>query len=184
MCHGHPHTHSCGHQSVTWHYCPSAVIDLTTGYETPCQNITFAASQSSSASCPLANCDFQNAGGGGWTCCQCGGRNSSGWCNNMRPRYERNPFTGEWDWFELCDHGCCLNCIKDGELLLSVQFNESLLTSTFCDSSLGQLWGSQPQKREERERCSETSANPPSRRLRCSVQHYSGLWRQKKGLSC
>jgi hypothetical protein len=115
MCHGHPHYHSCGHQSVTWHYCPSALIDLETGYETPCPNITFAASQPSTANCPLANCDFRSAGGGGWTCCKCGGRNSSGWCKNMslNPRWEKNPITDEWEWIERCDHGCCRGCIKD-----------------------------------------------------------------------
>ncbi|KAL2268905.1 hypothetical protein VTJ83DRAFT_3751 [Remersonia thermophila] len=113
MCHGHPHNHPCGHQSVTWHYCPSAVIDLSTGYETPCQNITFAVSQSSSASCPLANCDFRHTYGEGWTCCQCGGRNGGGWCSNMRPRQERNALTGGLDWVERCDHGCCVSCAKD-----------------------------------------------------------------------
>ncbi|KAK4119220.1 hypothetical protein N657DRAFT_627281 [Parathielavia appendiculata] len=115
MCHGHPHYHSCGHQSVTWHYCPSALIDLETGYETPCSNITFAASQPSTASCPLANCDFRSASGGGWTCCKCGGRNRSGWCMNMspNPRWDKNPITNEWEWIERCDHGCCRSCIKD-----------------------------------------------------------------------
>ncbi|KAK4040641.1 hypothetical protein C8A01DRAFT_46106 [Parachaetomium inaequale] len=115
MCHGHPHHHSCGHQSVTWHYCPSALIDLVTGYETPCPNITSAASQPSTSSCPLANCDFRSAGGGGWTCCKCGGRNNSGWCKNMSPvpRWEKNPITNEREWIERCDHGCCRNCVKD-----------------------------------------------------------------------
>ena len=115
MCHGHPHCHSCGHQSVTWHYCPSALIDLETGYETPCPNITFAGSQASTASCPLANCDYSSAGGGGWTCCQCGGRNTSGWCTNLSPapKWERNSVTNEWEWIERCDHGCCRSCIKD-----------------------------------------------------------------------
>ncbi|AEO63168.1 uncharacterized protein THITE_2108070 [Thermothielavioides terrestris NRRL 8126] len=115
MCHGHPHYHSCGHQSVTWHYCPSALIDLTTGYETPCPNITFAASQLSSSSCPLANCDFRSTGGGVWTCCKCGGRNNGGWCKNMSsdPKWEKNPITNEWEWIERCDHGCCRNCVKD-----------------------------------------------------------------------
>jgi hypothetical protein len=115
MCHGHPHYHSCGHQSVTWHYCPSALIDLETGYETPCPNITFAASQPSTGNCPLANCDFHSAGTGGWTCCQCGGRNSSGWCKNMSldPKWEKNPITNEWEWVDRCDHGCCRSCEKD-----------------------------------------------------------------------
>ncbi|KAK4157546.1 hypothetical protein C8A00DRAFT_40121 [Chaetomidium leptoderma] len=115
MCHGHPHCHACGHQSVTWHYCPSALIDLQTGYETPCPNLTFAASQSSTATCPLANCDFRSAGGGAWTCCKCGGRNGGGWCQNAspNPKWEKNPITGEWEWIESCDHGCCRGCAKD-----------------------------------------------------------------------
>ncbi|KAH6641351.1 hypothetical protein F5144DRAFT_484336 [Chaetomium tenue] len=118
MCHGHPHYHSCGHQSVTWHYCPSALIDLETGYETPCPNMTFAASQSSTAACPLANCDFRSAGGGGWTCCKCGGRNSSGWCLNAspEPKWEKNSITNEWEWMERCDHGCCRSCTKDPQV--------------------------------------------------------------------
>jgi len=115
MCHGHPQRHSCAHQSVIWHYCPAALIDLETGYETPCPNITFAASQPSTASCPLANCDFRNTGGGEWICCQCRGQNNSGWCINMSPdpKWERNPLTNEWEWIDKCDHGCCRSCIKD-----------------------------------------------------------------------
>lgn len=117
MCHGHPHYHCCGHQSVTWHYCPSAGIDLKTGYETPCPNTTFATSQPSTSSCPLANCDFRSAGGGGWTCCICGGWNTGGWCGNTspNPKWEQNPITNEWEWIERCDHGCCRNCAKDRE---------------------------------------------------------------------
>ncbi|KAH6611666.1 hypothetical protein B0J18DRAFT_84362 [Chaetomium sp. MPI-SDFR-AT-0129] len=115
MCHGHPHYHSCGHQSVTWHYCPSALIDLETGYETPCPSITFATSQSSTTACPLANCDFRSTGTQGWTCCKCGGRNDSGWCKNVfaEPKWNKNPITNEWEWMERCDHGCCRNCAKD-----------------------------------------------------------------------
>lgn len=77
--------------------------------------MTFAASQPSTSSCPLANCDFRNAGGGGWICCNCGGANTSGWCNNMspNPRWEKNAVTDEWEWIERCDHGCCRNCTKD-----------------------------------------------------------------------
>lgn len=138
MCHGHPHTHACGHQSVTWHYCPSAFIDLGTGYETPCQNITFAASQPSSARCPLANCDYQSAAGRGWTCCQCGGRNNGGWCSNVWQRYERNPLNQEWERLERCDHGCCRNCVKDGKL---TRFRRALGCRANCflgGSSFGQ----------------------------------------------
>ncbi|KAK4229777.1 hypothetical protein QBC38DRAFT_76001 [Podospora fimiseda] len=112
MCHGHPHHHPCGHQSVNWHYCPSALIDLETGYETPCSNITFAGSQPSNSSCLLANCDY---GGSAWTCCNCGGRNTSGWCTNIspNPRFEKNAITNDFEYVETCDHGCCRNCTKD-----------------------------------------------------------------------
>ncbi|KAK4032006.1 hypothetical protein C8A01DRAFT_20863 [Parachaetomium inaequale] len=108
MCHGHPRYYSCSHQSVTWHYCPSALIDLETGYETPCSNITFAASQPSTSKCPLANCDFHNTGSDKWKCCQCGGQNSSGWYENMspNPRWGRNRITNEWEWIGWCDHRC------------------------------------------------------------------------------
>ncbi|KAK0735394.1 hypothetical protein B0T21DRAFT_290032 [Apiosordaria backusii] len=114
MCHGHPHVHVCGHQSMTWHYCPSALIDLGTGYETACSNVTFAAPQPSNAACFLANCDYHGAGTG-WMCCHCGGRNDSGWCKNMspNPKWEKNIITNEWEWIETCDHGCCRNCVKD-----------------------------------------------------------------------
>ncbi|KAK4645736.1 hypothetical protein QC761_204180 [Podospora bellae-mahoneyi] len=114
MCHGHPHIHGCGHQSMTWHYCPSALIDLETGYETACSNVTFAAPQPSNAACVLINCDYRS-GGTGWTCCNCGGRNTSGWCKNMspNPKWEKNTITNEWEWIETCDHGCCRNCAKD-----------------------------------------------------------------------
>ncbi|AEO60998.1 hypothetical protein MYCTH_2120909 [Thermothelomyces thermophilus ATCC 42464] len=102
MCHGHPRHHSCSHQS--------------TGYQTPYPNVSFAVSQPLIASCPLANCDFRSAGGGEWTCCKCGGRNTSGWCSNMsrKPEWEKNPVTNEWEWIERCDHGCCRSCGKAG----------------------------------------------------------------------
>jgi hypothetical protein len=117
MCHGHPHIHPCGHQSVNWHYCPSALIDLETGYETPCPNITFASSQPVTSNCPLVNCDFRNAGGGSWICCNCGGKNTGGWCLHelSNPRTERNPLTNEWEEIRRCDHGCCRNCIKESK---------------------------------------------------------------------
>jgi hypothetical protein len=116
MCHGHPHHHSCGHQSVTWHYCPSSLTDLETGYKTPCADMTFAASQSSTANCPRANCDFRSAGGGEWTCCKCGRRNTSGRCCDMSPEpWGKNPARNEWTWIESCDHGCCRGCGKDGK---------------------------------------------------------------------
>ncbi|KAF7553828.1 hypothetical protein G7Z17_g3344 [Cylindrodendrum hubeiense] len=66
MCHGHPRHHPCAHTSINWHYCPSALIDLETGYETPCQHTTFAPAQSISSDCPLQNCQFKDKGGT-WT---------------------------------------------------------------------------------------------------------------------
>lgn len=117
MCHGHPREHPCGHQSVIWHYCPTAVIDLETGYQTTCDFVSFAGSLPSTANCPLLHCDFHNAGDGKWTCCNCGARNSTGWCTSMspNPRWEQNTISDESEGVNKCDHGCCRNCTKDGE---------------------------------------------------------------------
>jgi len=110
MCHGHPHHHPCGHQSVKWHYCPRALIDLDTGYETSCDKATFASSQPSKASCPLQKCEFKTHGTR-WICCACKqGPNERGWCAFDRPHWEQNHLTGDWAWVESCDHGCCKNC--------------------------------------------------------------------------
>jgi hypothetical protein len=120
MCHGHPHHHACGHQSVRWHYCPKAVIDLITGYETACDKTTFATSQLSKIDCPLQTCEFR-AYGGSWTCCACGqGPNTQGWCAYSRPRWEENRETGDWAWVDACDHGCCRNCTATCELHLLI----------------------------------------------------------------
>ncbi len=115
MCHGHPHNHICGHQSVTWHYCPKAAIDLTTGYETTCKKTTFASSQPSSAGCPLQNCEF-NACGGSWTCCVCKqGPNTLGWCSFIHNSWRMNSMTQEWEWIQTCGHGYCKDCTRDRE---------------------------------------------------------------------
>ncbi|KAK1529924.1 hypothetical protein CPAR01_12236 [Colletotrichum paranaense] len=55
MCHGHPRLHPCSHTSINWHYCPSALIDLETGVETPCSHLSYATAQPSNADCPLIN---------------------------------------------------------------------------------------------------------------------------------
>ncbi len=114
MCHGHPRHHPCGHQSVTWHYCPRASIDLATGYETPCNKTTFASSQPSKTKCPLQNCEFKTHGGS-WICCVCKqGPNTQGWCafKSPTPSWQRNHITQKDEWVESCDHGCCKNCTR------------------------------------------------------------------------
>lgn len=115
MCHGHPHHHPCGHQSINWHYCPSAQIDMDRGYETACNSSTFAASQPSNSRCFLKNCAYRPENTG-WTCCHCGGHNSgSGWCTNVLPegRWEQNALNNEWEYINACDHGCCQSCTQD-----------------------------------------------------------------------
>lgn len=117
MCHGHPRYHECAHTSLVWYYCPSAKIDLETGYETPCRNTTFAPAQSSSLSCPLKNCQFADKGGS-WICCKCNqGPNTQGWCST--------PLTDIQDDMgslriggdqRTCDHGCCDDCRRFGSL--------------------------------------------------------------------
>ena len=80
MCHGHPQTHPCSHTSVAWDYCPAAHLDLDTGYESPCADMSFAAAQPTAGGCPLQNCQFKDMGGS-WQCCACGrGPNTRGWC--------------------------------------------------------------------------------------------------------
>lgn len=116
MCHGHPRHHPCAHTSINWHYCPSALIDLETGYETPCRNTTFAPAQPISTDCPLQNCQFKDKGGS-WTCCSCKqGPNTRGWCTMPMSRVQRNPESMAFEEMEsTCDHGCCTQCIRAGE---------------------------------------------------------------------
>ncbi|KAF4975053.1 hypothetical protein FZEAL_8122 [Fusarium zealandicum] len=115
MCHGHPRHHPCAHTSINWHYCPSALIDLETGYETPCSNISFAAAQPTTTDCPLQNCQFKNKGGS-WTCCSCQqGPNTQGWCTMPLSRFEMNRDSFSVEAVETtCDHGCCSQCIRYG----------------------------------------------------------------------
>ncbi|EHK49483.1 hypothetical protein TRIATDRAFT_189580 [Trichoderma atroviride IMI 206040] len=111
MCHGHPRYHECAHTSLVWYYCPSAKIDLETGYETPCRNATFAPAQSSSLSCPLKNCQFAYKGGS-WICCKCNqGPNTQGWCST--PLADTPDDLGSLrigSDQRTCDHGCCDDC--------------------------------------------------------------------------
>ncbi|RSL73827.1 hypothetical protein CEP54_000219 [Fusarium duplospermum] len=115
MCHGHPRHHPCAHTSINWHYCPSALIDLETGYETPCSNISFAAAQPTNSDCPLQNCQFKSKGGS-WTCCACRqGPNTQGWCTMPLSRLEMDPESYAVEAVETtCDHGCCSKCIRYG----------------------------------------------------------------------
>ncbi|KAK1966862.1 hypothetical protein LY78DRAFT_577525 [Colletotrichum sublineola] len=110
MCHGHPRWHPCSHTSINWHYCPSALIDLETGVETPCTHLSYATGQPSNADCPLLNCQFK-ALGGNWTCCQCGqGPNDQGWCTRLMP--DQDPEGMATGTAKTCDHGCCAECAR------------------------------------------------------------------------
>ncbi|KAK2737477.1 hypothetical protein CKAH01_07548 [Colletotrichum kahawae] len=110
MCHGHPRWHPCSHTSINWHYCPSALIDLETGVETPCTHLSYATAQPSNADCPLLNCQYK-AMGGTWTCCQCGqGPNTQGWCTMPKPVQDSNGMSTEET--KTCDHGCCAECAR------------------------------------------------------------------------
>ncbi|KAH7211613.1 hypothetical protein DER44DRAFT_742191 [Fusarium oxysporum] len=115
MCHGHPRHHPCAHTSINWHYCPSALIDLETGYETPCSNTSFAAAQPTTSDCPLQNCQFKSKGGS-WTCCSCQqGPNTQGWCTMPMSRMAMNPESFSVESVETtCDHGCCSKCVQYG----------------------------------------------------------------------
>jgi hypothetical protein len=118
MCHGHPRYHACAHTSLIWYYCPSAKIDLETGYETPCRNATFAPAQSSSLSCPLKNCQFADKGGS-WVCCKCNqGPNTQGWCStpmtDIQDDLDALSLGGDQ---RTCDHGCCDDCKRFGKLV-------------------------------------------------------------------
>ncbi|PTB63328.1 hypothetical protein BBK36DRAFT_1126802 [Trichoderma citrinoviride] len=115
MCHGHPRYHSCAHTSLVWYYCPSAHIDLETGFETPCRNVSFAPAQSSALSCPLKNCQFVDKGGS-WICCKCNqGPNTQGWCSapiaNVSDDLDSLRLDDEQ---RTCDHGCCDECRRFG----------------------------------------------------------------------
>ncbi|KAI1822755.1 hypothetical protein F4861DRAFT_540685 [Xylaria intraflava] len=113
MCHGHPHYHPCSHTSVKWLYCPEAIFDLKTGYETPCSNPIYSTAQPVNSDCPLQNCNFK-ALKGSWNCCMCGqGPNTQGWCTIPRPVVDMNPLTGVVENMEIqCGHGCCSQCSR------------------------------------------------------------------------
>jgi len=112
MCHGHPHHHPCGHQSMSWSYCVLSTINLVTGDKTPCGAATFAISVDTSMHCPLTHCTFKRLGGR-WRCCVCHkGPNRRGWCTYDNPRWVQNHLSGQYEWVEKCDHGCCEKCTK------------------------------------------------------------------------
>ncbi len=92
------------------------MIDLGTGYEEPCKNVSYASAQPTNGDCPLQNCQFK-AMGGSWTCCACKqGPNTQGWCAMPMSRWEKNKETYEYEYKErTCDHGCCKNCTRVGE---------------------------------------------------------------------
>ncbi|KAK8118042.1 uncharacterized protein PG998_006323 [Apiospora kogelbergensis] len=116
MCHGHPHYHTCHHTSVKWLYCPEAMFDLETGYETPCSNPIYSTPQLASGECPLQNCLFKQLKGDRWTCCRCGhGTNKEGWCVGKinHPFGSWSPRGLEPQTWQTCGHGYCSKCSRD-----------------------------------------------------------------------
>ncbi|KAK5996135.1 hypothetical protein PT974_04563 [Cladobotryum mycophilum] len=112
MCHGHPRYHPCSHTSLNWYYCPSASIDLETGYENPCRNVSFAPAQSSHLSCPLQHCYFSDKEGS-WICCMCNqGPNTRGWCATPIVGGDDDMDSYKQEGQKTCDHGCCDNCLR------------------------------------------------------------------------
>ncbi|KAI0403353.1 hypothetical protein F4802DRAFT_293757 [Xylaria palmicola] len=113
MCHGHPHYHPCSHTSVKWLYCPEAIFDLSTGYETPCGNPIYSTAQPVNSDCPLQNCNFK-ALKGSWMCCICGqGPNTQGWCTAPKLALNWNPVTQMMENMDVpCGHGCCSGCSR------------------------------------------------------------------------
>ncbi|KAI0117983.1 hypothetical protein GGR51DRAFT_555265 [Nemania sp. FL0031] len=111
MCHGHPQIHPCYHTSVKWLYCPEAIFDMATGYETPCSHPIYSAAQPVNTDCPLKNCNFKVLKGR-WKCCLCGyGPNKKGWCTATRLGMNWNPVMQRMENMEVqCGHGCCHKC--------------------------------------------------------------------------
>lgn len=135
MCHGHPKDHPCSHTSMAWYYCPSAQINLTTGYQTACKNITLAPAQRSKNDCPLKMCAFKTKGGF-WQCCHCNnGPNERAWCG----RQVVKKASGGKSILSTCDHGCCKNCTEYGKHDNDSGACEALLTcsDTEYESSAG-----------------------------------------------
>ncbi|KAI8957038.1 hypothetical protein F5Y11DRAFT_361185 [Daldinia sp. FL1419] len=126
MCHGHPHYHPCSHTSVKWLYCPEAMFDLDTGYETPCSNPIYSTPQPTNVDCPLQNCNFK-ALMGSWNCCVCGkGPNTQGWCTSLGRRTDWNPLTRQVEEMEMpCGHGCCSSCSASPEISFEVRKGKS-----------------------------------------------------------
>ncbi|KAL1887689.1 hypothetical protein Cpir12675_006448 [Ceratocystis pirilliformis] len=115
MCHGLPRLHQCSHTSLTWNYCLGAVLDLSTGYASPCAKKSIARLQPTMGKCQLKNCYFMDLGSQ-WTCCMCNnGPNEKGWCEAILPKYVKDPETHRTKVVEtFCSHGCCANCIRGG----------------------------------------------------------------------
>ncbi|KAK3326212.1 hypothetical protein B0H66DRAFT_600350 [Apodospora peruviana] len=123
MCVGHQKIHDCGHSSVQWNYCPSAVYNPRSGRSTPCDNATSANPQESRQKCPLLNCHFRSIPTGGyWYCCKCNFGNYGSSCENRvleTPIEVVNPATGESFSDYRCLHMMCDKCSlygPDGKL--------------------------------------------------------------------
>ncbi|KAK0720308.1 hypothetical protein B0H67DRAFT_484731 [Lasiosphaeris hirsuta] len=114
MCQALPSTHPCGHPSYIWSYCPESGMSGEGGAPPDCDYRKFARPATPSTSrCPLVHCLFE-AGNSCRTCCQCGGKNSTGWCLHHRDRWERDASSGRARWVGKCEHSCCFRCNREG----------------------------------------------------------------------
>ncbi len=130
MCHALPQEHPCNHISVGWNQCGCGTVDQETGLQRPCGEIFYTPKQVDDSACPLSSCDYANVDGN-WTCCQCNGHNTGGWCvhDSLNPRWERNVTTGEFEWISKCNHTCCASCGRSGESCLRTAVPEPQLTN-------------------------------------------------------
>ncbi|KAK1835901.1 hypothetical protein QBC39DRAFT_129688 [Podospora conica] len=115
MCYAASSVHPCGHAVTQWSYCPESGMVGVGTMPPDCTEKTWGNASQTSARCPLVYCSFQ--AGSTWTCCNCGGSdNTGGWCGHERGRWVRDDFAQRPCWIEKCEHNCCPNCIRDGEM--------------------------------------------------------------------
>ncbi|CAJ2510523.1 Uu.00g133320.m01.CDS01 [Anthostomella pinea] len=196
MCHGHPHYHPCRHTSVKWLYCPEAVFDLDTGYETPCSNPIYSTPQPTSVDCPLQSCNFKPLKGS-WICCVCGqGPNTQGWCTTITRGYGYNTDTGQVEAMDApCSHGCCSKCTRSSNSTSSspeLSFSEirkgkssrkghsSGRSSAHKRGTTNEFGGSFAPVVEEEEPAASSSSTPSYRPSRKPAYDQGGEYSSKK----